>query len=236
MNWVGVIPFVYQPYLDECVKTMHPDFKKHVLFVDNTKDNLGIMKSHNLGVEKMREENADWLIVMSAAIRWGKPGGLDFIDQLVRRPGHHVIHGIGGTDDKDQQIPYGWHLAAFNRKTLEAIGLWDENFSPYSLDDIDMSLRIQKHFKDKIKWEKVSCDVSDTTHAHSINLGGVKATYAPRNGYFTRKWGRDGGEWDKRPYDRPFNDPEKQLSWWPAPDHALSIQNNELRDGEKPTS
>ena len=68
IKWVGVLPYAYQPYFDECIATMHKDFKKHVLFVDNSTEekNRGIPSSHNLGIQKMYEENADWLVIMSA--------------------------------------------------------------------------------------------------------------------------------------------------------------------------
>lgn len=230
MNWVGVLPYVHKPYFDECRKSMHPSFFKNVLCIDNTTENIGIMKSHNKGVEMM--EGADWLVVMSAAIRFGESGGRDFIDRLKENPDHHVLHGVGPKRDPlGRVVPYGWHLVAFNKTVFEAIGKWDENFTPYSLDDIDMSLRIQKHFGKEVKWDKVPCDVSDTTSAHSINLGGVTATYEPRNRYFERKWGRDGGEWDKPAYDHPFNDESKPLSWWPKPDDPLSIDKVEFKNG-----
>lgn len=233
MKWVGVMPFIYQPYRDACVKTMHPDFKKHVLEIDNTKKNLGIMKSHNLGVERMRDERADWLVVISAAVRFGKSGGLDFIEQLDRHPEYHVAHGDSGNlDDKGQRVPYGWHLVAFRREVIENVGDWDTNFSKYGLDDIDLSLRIQKFYGDRLKWDKFPCDVSDTTSAHSVQLAGVKSAYPPRNEYFKRKWNRDGGEWDKPAFDHPFNDPTKPLSWYPSKEHPLSIHQVEFKLGE----
>lgn len=230
MKWVGVLPFVYAPYLKECRKTMHPDFVHNVLFIDNTVNNIGIMASHNRGVDFMKEREADWLIIISAAIRFGKPGGMDFIKQLESSD-HHVLHGRGKPDELGRQVPYGWHLVAFRREVVENVGGWDENYTPYSLDDIDLSIRIQKFYGDKLKWGTVPCEVSDTISAHGINLAGVKGEYAPRNSYFKRKWGRDGGEWDKPAYDHPFNDKTKPLSWWPKFDHPLSIDSVEFKNG-----
>lgn len=225
MKWVGVLPWTYRPYYEACVGTMHPDFRKHVLEIDNEGDkNIGIMKAHNMGIDFMKEQGADWLIVMSAAIRFGKKGGLDFAQILLDHPDYYVIHAatpnvIGG---KQQTKPnggkngvFGWHLTAFNKDVLENIGRWDENFTPYGYDDIDLSIRIQKHYKGKPGWDTFPCDVHDTTMGHSINLGGVTSDDQWKIDYFKRKWGRYHGEWQVPTYDHPFDNPENSLAYWP---------------------
>ena len=207
MNWVGVMPYVYKPYFDECTATMAPDFKERILFVDNTVTNVGIMRSENIGVDYMRAAEADWLIILSAAIRFGPEGGLDFVEILEAHPDSYVIHAAssnvkGGMQQSGESgganEVMGWHLTAFHRTLFDNIGIWDENFTPYGLDDIDLSLRIQKHYKGAPGWETYPCDVHDTKlMGHSLNLGGVQSAYHPRNSYFFRKWGREGGEWEK---------------------------------------
>lgn len=244
MRWVGILPYAFQPYFDECVKTMHPKFKQNVLAVDDTdpKNRMGIMKVHNFGVDKMMSDEADWLVVVSAAIRFGKSGGLDFLKTLERHSDHQVIHAAtpnvkGGLqqkpEGKDQKNGiFGWHLMAINRKVFEAIGNYDENFSPYGMDDLDLSLRIRKHYGDDCKWDTFPVDVSDTTMSHSINLAGVKSSFPPRNSYFKRKHGRDSGDWKSNSYDHPFNDPTKPLSYWPKPDDPLSIHQVEFKSDQ----
>lgn len=241
MSWVGILPYAYEPYFQECVKTMHPDFRNNVIAVDDTNPETrqGIMKIHNQGVGELKKQDADWLVIISAAIRFGEAGGLDFIDQLESHDDHYVIHAAsqnvkGGKQQSGgggKNAVFGWHLTAFNQAVFENVGRWDENFTPYSLDDIDLSIRIQKHYQGQPGWETYPCDVSDTTMSHSINLGGVKATYPPRNSYFKRKWGRDGGAWDVPTYDHPFNDSTKPLSYWPQPDDPLSIDRIEFSNG-----
>lgn len=236
MKWVGVLPFVYRPYMDECLNSMDPKFFKYVLQIDNTQVNRGIMWAHNQGLKKAQEVGADWLIIISAAIRFGKPGGMDFIKQLEDHPDHYVIHAASENVQGGKQqeggggvnAVKGWHLTAFKVSLLNQVGGWDENFSPYSLCDIDLSIRIQKHMKGAPGWDTYPCDVSDMGMSHGINLTDkVKATYEPRNEYFTRKWGRDGGDYKAPTYDHPFNDKTKPLSWWPKPpdkrayDHGL---------------
>lgn len=239
MKYRVVLPFVYRPFMEACVATMAPEFKKNVFFVDNTLDNIGIMRAHNKGIDRMNRVGADWLIILSAAVRFGEAGGLDFIQQLEDHMDHYVIHAasnnvIGGKQNDGSagggvNKIFGWHLTAFKREVFENIGRWDENFSPYGLDDLDLSLRIQKHYKGAKGWDTYPCDVSDTVMSHSINKAGVKAAYPPRESYFRRKWGRGGGDWQNMGYDHPFNDPTKPLSFFPEQDDPLSIWQNEYK-------
>lgn len=238
MKYVVCVPYAYQPYFDEFIKTVKIP-RENIWAIDNTDPtkNLGIMKSHNIGIDKMYEAGADWLIIMSAAIRFGENGGLDFLDILESRPNYHVIHGASANVEGGKQSDpagggknkvFGWHLMGINKSVFDAIGKYDENFSPYGLDDIDMSLRIRKHFGDATLWDTYPCDVTDTTMSHSINLANVKSAYPPRNAYFKRKWGREGGEWQNNGYEHPFNDPTKPLSYWPLPSDPLSIHQVEF--------
>lgn len=183
--------------------------KLDVFEIDNTVNNLGVMRSHNLGVDEMRRRDADWLVIMGASIRFGDRGGLDFIEALDEHPNDNVVEGAG---------VYGWHLIAFHKDTLNRVGKWDANFSPYGFDDIDMSMRIQKCFNSQGKypsWEKVPVDVTDTTMGHSLKLGGVEAPAAPRLLYFVEKWGRHPGASELTSYDNPFNEPKNHIGYWP---------------------
>jgi hypothetical protein len=226
---------------------MHPDFKKNVLFIDNTNPNknLGIMRSHNMGVDFMRQQGADWLIIISAAIRFGALGGLDFIRALEDHPEHYIIHAgtpnhpaasnIKAVEHQDGEYKngvFGWHLTAFKKDVFDNIGVWDENFSRYGLDDLDLSLRVQKHYKNAPGWGTFPVDVGDVGMSHSINKAGVRSAYPPRNDYFRRKWGRDGSDWQNDGYSHPFNDPSKSLSYWPLPDDPRSIHKIEFAKGE----
>jgi len=222
MKWVGVLPWIYRQYYDECVATMHPDFRKHVVEIDNTKNNLGIMISHNLGVQKMRQEDADWLVVLSAAIRF-EAGGLDFIDQLDSK---YICISASNKKlwESQQQVGvFGWHCIAFSRECIEKVGLWDANFSPYGYDDIDYSIRMQKAFPDpeySQRTTKVQVLVHDTTMAHSINLVGIQTDNQKNIDYIERKWGviLHGPEKEndiRKHFKTPFGDPELSLKYWP---------------------
>jgi hypothetical protein len=228
MSYVVVVPYTYKPYFDEFMATCK--IPSHLMLtIDNTtaEKNIGVMASHNRGIDFMREWRADWLIVISPAIRFGKPGGLDFLEILEERPDYHVIHGASlnvaggkqaGPEGGGHNKVFGWHLMAINKTVFDAIGRWDENFTPYGFDDIDLSLRIRKHFKNTTKWDTYPCDVTDTVMGHSLQfvpdvVG--EADSGPRIAYFTEKWGRHPGAWQWDGWEHPFNNPENSLKFWP---------------------
>lgn len=237
MKYAVVVPYAYQLYFDEFIKTVKIP-EDNLLTIDNTltgDGNLGIMRSHNMGIRFMRDTGADWLIVMSAGIRFGEPGGLDFIEALDKHPSALLLHGSGMWFDpgKQQEVRQvlGWHLTAFRAEIFEKIGGWDKNFTPYGLDDTDLTLRMQKGFGERYKIEITDVDMRHVSTSHSISLANVKAAYAPRNEYFKRKWGREGGDWQNDGYPTPFNDPSKPLSYCPEPDDPLSIWQVEYKNG-----
>ena len=231
INYAIVVPYVYQEYFDEFIKTCKFP-RENMLIVDNTVENIGIMAAHNLGVKFMEEKNADWLIVMSAGIRFGENGGLDFLKIIEENQEALMIHGSGAWNNngkKIKSIALGWHLTAFNKKIFETAGNWDENFTPYGLDDVDLTIRIQKAFGKNYDLRVFPCDFRHESTSHSITIAGVKSAYEPRNEYFKRKWGRDGGEWKKEGYLTPFN-LNKPLSYWPEKEDKLSIFENEYKN------
>jgi hypothetical protein len=204
------MPFIHRPYAEECIATWKwgKPGDSHVVVVDNTWKNIGIMAAHNIGRKTMLEQDADWLIVCSAAIRFGEQGGMDFIEELERRSGHDVVEAAG---------VFGWHLIAFSRDIMERVGEWDENFTPYGFDDIDLSIRIQRVPKRDGRttqlWEKAVIDITDMGMGHSIHLGGVRADANPQIEYFKRKWGRHPGDSHLAAYDFPFNNSNNPISF-----------------------
>jgi hypothetical protein len=231
MKYVVCVPYVWQPYFDEFIATVKIPHE-NMLLIDNTdlSTNIGIMRAHNQGIDFMNERGADWLIVMSASLRFGEKGGMDFIELLEKHPEYLVINGAGKwlSDPEQRIMALGWHLTAFRREVFEAVGRWDENFSNYGFDDVDLTMRIQKHFREEYRAQTFVCDLSHASTSHSIQLAGVEAPSTPRIMYFQRKWGKHPGEWQVEGYRSPFSDSTKTLSYWPQPDDPLSIQNNEF--------
>lgn len=214
-SWVGVLPSIHQPWTDACRASMHPAFLPNVLIVDNTVTNRGVFWACNQGVDRTLETGADWLVYMSAAVRFGQAGGLDFIDRLGSWPDSYVIEADG---------VFGWHLIAFHRRTIDAVGRWDENFDPYGPGDLDYSVRIRKALNSVSApafgmWTKVPVDVTDEGMAHGLTVAGVHVSPETAEGmrdYFARKWGRHPDRALDPEYARPFNDAGRSLSWWPT--------------------
>ncbi len=232
MSYVAVVPYTHVPTFLEFIQTCKIP-PENMLIIDNStaEKNIGCMASHNRGIDFMKEKGADWLIVISPAIRFGAKGGMDFVDILESHPDYHVIHGgsenVEGGKQSDPEgggvnKVFGWHLMGINKSVFEAVGRYDQNFTPYGFDDIDLSLRIRKHFKEDTKWDTFPCDVTDTRMSHSLHfvpdvVG--EAASEPRIAYFVQKWGRHPGAWQWDGWDHPFNNEEHDLKYWPpAPD------------------
>jgi hypothetical protein len=155
--------------------------------VDNSVTNRGVSRSWNMGIDKMERTDADWLIVLSSAVRFGVDGGMDFLQILEDKPEFHVIQPLA---------TYGWHMVAFSRKAVEVAGRFDENFWPGYYEDIDYSIRLQRGGIDPNLRGGFACDVTDLGMAHSTN-NGVKVNDAALLSYFETKWGSvPCGDWD----------------------------------------
>lgn len=218
MTFVAVLPFVLHKWADKCIRSMSPELRRNTLLVDNTTTNLGVMRSHNLGRKKALEEDADWLIVVSAAIRFGPQGGRDLLAALHDHGDHRVV---------EAQDVFGWHLIAFSRDVLERVGEWDENFTPYGFDDLDYSWRIRLVYDiEPPLWSKVPVQVTDAGMGHSVKVGGVDAPAKPRLAYHCAKWGvtlAEDGAKSFPEYTHPFNDPARGPEWWPTPPDERSL-------------
>lgn len=204
MKYTVVLPYVDHKYAIDCIASLKLE---NVLKIDNCFENKGIMRSHNLGIDKMHSDNADWLIILSAAIIFGPPGGLDFIAEIEKRPNDIVVEAAG---------VYGWHLIAFSRRVIDRVGKWDENFTPYGYDDLDYSWRIQRAFQlDPVHqiWEKVPVNLRDRGMAHSIHIGNIKTQKDEElRKYFIKKWGAV----PIPIYTHPFNEEKNDISYWPS--------------------
>jgi hypothetical protein len=216
MKYVACLPFLVQDFRNEFMENCKLD----IFEVDNTINNIGIMASHNLAIQKMYDDDAEWLIIFSAAIRFGKSGGLDILE-FLKTTEHKIV---------EAKNVYGWHLIAFHRDIINSVGEWDTNFTPYGYDDLDYSNRIQKAFPNShcknggnsYLWCKQKFDVSDTIMGHSIKVG--KLTSSPEHEhsirrYFEFKWGLPPGTGTiEEVYNYPFNDLNNSIAYFPKND------------------
>lgn len=196
------MPFVLRGYAEQCLGTCRLWEGGRMMAIDNVHRNRGIMRSHNMALDALQDEQ--WLIIMSAALRFGPEGGLDFIDQLVEHDDHGVISCEG---------TYGWHLVAFRRDVVEQMGRWDENFTPYGYDDLDLSVRIHQ-LMPNLLWGGYPCSVVDMGMAHSIKLAGVRVAVANLD-YWHRKWGAAPGSLFEDYHTHPFTNISHHTNYWP---------------------
>lgn len=203
------MPYVREDYFRDFMQTIqhNDELKRNLLAIDNSVSNNGIMVSHNFGAQVVVEKQLDWLIVASAAIRFGRPQGNDFLEELDKAGNEELVLEAAGV--------YGWHLIAFSRKVLESVGKWDENFTPYGYDDLDYSYRIQLAFgmdKRSQLWRKVNVAVGDMGMSHSLKHGVQTQPEERLRDYYIRKWGGMSG---KEYFTHPFNDMRNAVNYWP---------------------
>ena len=205
-SYVAVHPFVWPPYAD----AMRATCKLDLFDIDNTVNNRGHSASVNMGIDRMKRDDADWLIVVGSSVRFGAPGGLDLVDVLSAT-----------TEPVIEAAPvFGWHLMAFHRRVIEDLGYWDTNLDPYGSNDQDYSLRFQRFYgvdgTQTRLWPLVAVDGTDTTMAHGVTLAGLESPAAPRSDYFKRKWGVRPGDRTGGAFGHPFNDPANPVSYFPG--------------------
>lgn len=209
-KYLVVLPALVKEYAQTCIASSKLQEHGRFLLVDNSPPsiNLGIMRSHSIASD-IREPD-EWLIILSAAIKFGTPGGLDFIEHLTT----HADHGVVGARGPEGFDIYGWHLMAFRPDVANAMGYWDPNFSPYGYCDIDLSIRIHKRWPDLI-WGGYNIDAHDRGMAHSIKIGGLDSPANPLLEYWHRKWGAAPGSEFEEYWHHPFNDPANDLNYFP---------------------
>ena len=181
------------------------DCKLDVHQIDNSEVNRGVPRSWNMGIDRMIKDDSDWLIVMSAAVRFGEPGGLDFLKVLEHHSDHRAVSALG---------LFGWHLMAFSRETIETAGRFDENFFPAYYEDVDYSIRMYR-VKPDAPWGAYAIDAKDAGMAHTLELARTYIDNRMLLDYFAEKWGvSHGHEWHEY-NDHPFADATNPIQYWP---------------------
>jgi hypothetical protein len=200
-----VMPSIDPVWRDVCLDTMSRSVIADLIVVDNTQLNLGVAASWNIGRRLALELGRDWLVIVSESMRFGKPGGMDFIDQL---------HGAPWIDST-----FGWHLIAFSTELVERVGAFDEMFWPAYGEDSDYLIRMalagypSPRVNDLPHARRcVPVDATHTGFEHSLRRRLVAVDLAANHRYFDTKW---GGTHPDAAWEHPFNRPE--LDWTYAP-------------------
>lgn len=182
-----------------------PDVRLVVVW-NTPEKNLGVAGSWNVGVDEVLRTGADWLVVLSAAVRFGDAGGRDFLGALGS-PEYEWARVV----EADSGL--GWHAIAFSLGVLDLVGRFDPIFHPAYFEDNDWSVRFQRaygrdtHAPDFLGplWPKVPVDARLMEVAHAIKRGGVEVDMEGLRQKLIAKWGPN------EEYATPYNDPE--LDW-----------------------
>lgn len=207
MTYLIVLPSIWPNYTAACLYTMHPAVRAPMV-VDNAapEENRGVAASWNLGRAAVLERRLDWLVVLSAAIRFGDHGGRDFIAALDA-PEYTDARAIEGGDNPGAHTGLGWHLIAFRRETLATVGPFDEIFWPAYWEDNDWSMRYQVAYdcyKSGQLWPKPPVDAVVAKAAHGIQLAHVEVDFVKNRIAYEQKWlGPPGHERTSHPYGDP---------------------------------
>lgn len=190
---------------DVCVKIANgclwhdgkPDVRLVVVW-NTPEHNYGVGQSWEVGRRELLRTGADWLWIVSAAVRFGPEGGQDFLNVL------EYARGDALAVEADNGM--GFHCIAFRREVLETVGPFDPIWFPAYHEDNDLSWRIQCAYRlgpaDYPLWPKVEIDAHLTEVAHGIKHGGVTVDLAGLAELYVRKWGGvSGSERWCHPYD-----------------------------------
>lgn len=205
MSAIIILPSVYEPYLAPCAGSLASDVVDCLTVVDNTTRNLGVAASWNLGGQRVLAGEADWLVSLSAATRFGPSGGRDLLAHLAVSDAWVV----------ESETPVGWHCIAWSRQLLETIGLFDENYWPAYGEDADWSWRVLVAMEEAgvHRWETFPTDAWITMRGHATALAGIEPNMARSIAYFEHKWGPKSWTNHVARWRRPFN--RFVLDYWP---------------------
>lgn len=228
MHYTIILPVINEEMSDGCIASIAPSVRKHIVIVDNSAskfgekyrndvcevitppENIGVARAWNLGATIALYQKADYLIIISATMRFGH-GMLDFIKKLRA---NNNPYGL--------ESQHGWHCIAIGTPTIEKVGMWDENFYPAYYEDSDYIRRmelagIHEPMKSSPRLPKVDVDAEACGNAHGLKSGVIVNMGACRS-YFIRKWGNDPRyetqEYRDSLFRHPFNNAEFSITYW----------------------
>jgi hypothetical protein len=168
--------------------------------------NMGVAWSWNVGARQVVRAGADLLVVVSQAVEM-LDGGWSLLDAM------------GQADEWGfDVVSEGWHLIGFTRRTLEAVGPFDESFYPGYLEDSDWLYRMGLLGLPSPRENGRSMPMTRVDHAeHGAGLMVLNGTVTPNwkalAARYREKWGGDQGS---ETYRHPWNDPGRPIWWWPG--------------------
>ncbi len=185
---------------------------EHVLIVDNSgkmeceefeslgveisyqKENIGVPRSWNIGLR----ENHEWTFVVSSSMFF--PNGFKKIaEMLYEYPGLMF------------RTTHSWHCNAVNRKLVEQIGYFDENFYPGYYEDCDWDHR--SRLANISEYGNIPIDATCQADG-GASIDGCQINIEGVHEYFSNKWGGEKTRSGWGEYSHPFNDSSLPISYW----------------------
>ena len=213
-----LIPAISQERIVTCLRTLRTN-PKDIIVVDNSPNglelpfsvgrrvhrgmNLGVAHSRNIGVRALMESDDTHLAICSQSVVFGRNGGRELKEML-------------GDEWGAEYVGLGWHLNMFTRKFFEAFGFFDENFHPAYMEDTDalyrMGLLDMPSPRENGRSRPYYTIDATCPDAGALKDGKATVDFAELETYYTLKW---GGLQGQEKFERPFNNPELPINWWP---------------------
>ena len=185
-----------------------------------TDRNLDVLhQTRNLGVA------ASWNLLIGTAIQRGFEWFFIGSNDTFLHPGSlKAAVDLPKDDDVALWALRGANFFLLNRRTMEEVGWFDENFYPAYKEDQDYWYRCRLAHK-----RCMDVPGAGAEHVGSATIGS-NPQYAARNrdthfhwnlSHYRRKWGGDAGN---EQFVHPYNDPAHDLRWWPDPGETLALR------------
>lgn len=178
------------------------------------KRNLGVARAWNIGVKTVLDDPEEThLIICSQSVVFGRHGGRD------------LKNSIAAADEWGcEYVGMGWHLNTFSRHFLETFGYFDENFFPAYFEDTDALYRmgllgIPSPRENGRSRPYFNIDASCNVDGGAIQDGKADINFTMLRSYYRAKWGGEQGE---EKFERPFNQPDIDINWWPGLERMLT--------------
>lgn len=205
-SWLVVIPSINPEWNKECINSLiDNETNFEYIIVDNRSKNYGVSGAWNIGLDRVVDNNIDWLVVCSESVRFG-PSGAKSIQEA-----------LDSADQEDMMLEaddgFGWHLIAFRRELLLTVGYFDEVFFPAYFEDNDYTHRVKivanKLDKPWFPWKKFKVDASLIGVAQGLKL----LNYQMDFGWLTNKYKEKWGDYPVEIYEHPYNDPNLSMRY-----------------------
>jgi len=206
MNIKFVIPVIIQEITEKCLASYDLDWEQ-LIIVDNSKNsfakkyiergaevrmhpqNLGVSGSWNYGIGS----DAEFLWIISSSLIFNQ-GFSELVDRIDQANEYGLL-----TDQ-------AWHCIGFTRKTLDTVGMFDEQFYPGYYEDNDYGWRLQlagiHNAPNHPSMPKIDIDVTCQGTATTLKSGLISVRFDLLQDYYRHKWGGLPGS---ERFTKPFN-------------------------------